>query len=60
MTDDAELRVRLRELQAELVESAATLDRRGRLDAADLALAVSARLGELLAASAEHQPADRH
>lgn len=60
MTDDAELRTRLRELQAELVESAATLDRRGRLDAADLALAVSARLGELLAVSAEHQPADRH
>jgi hypothetical protein len=60
MSDSAELRGQLRDLQTELVEAAVTFDRRGRLDAADLALSVSARLGELLAASAEHETADQH
>lgn len=37
----------LRGLQTELVELAFTLDRRGRPEAADVALTISGRLGEL-------------
>ncbi len=35
------------QLRAELVELAFTMDRRGRLEAADVAMMVSARVGEL-------------
>ena len=37
-------------LRTELVEQACTLERQGRLDAADVAIALSHRLGELCAA----------
>lgn len=37
----------LRGLQTELIELAFTLDRRGRPEAADVALTISGRLGEL-------------
>jgi hypothetical protein len=39
----------LERLRTELVEQAFALERQGRLDAADAVLAVSGRLGELLA-----------
>jgi len=38
---------RLDALRVELADLAYTLDRRGRLDAADLAVAVAARIGEI-------------
>ena len=41
------LLVKLEQLQTELVELAVTLERRGHLDAADVALTTSARLAEL-------------
>ena len=41
------LREKLAALRVELVDLAFTLERRGRLDAADVALAASARVGEL-------------
>lgn len=44
----------LRGLQTELVELAFTLDRRGRPEAADVALTISGRLGELHAEFAAH------
>lgn len=44
----------LRGLQTELVELAFTLDRRGRSEAADVALTISGRLGELHAEFAPH------
>jgi hypothetical protein len=47
----------LRGLQTELIELAFTLDRRGRPEAADVALTISGRLGELhaeFAAQAAH------
>lgn len=46
------LRARLGRLRTELSDLAFTLERRGRFDAADLALATSARLGELCEESA--------
>ena len=45
---------KLRGLQTELLELAFTLDRRGRPDAADVALTISGRLGELHAEFAPH------
>lgn len=38
---------KLAQLRVELVELAYTLDTRGRLDAADVAISTSARIGEL-------------
>jgi hypothetical protein len=38
---------KLSDLRAELVDLAFTMDRRGRLDAADVAMTASARVGEL-------------
>lgn len=46
MSHAAVLRVRLDALRVELVDLAYALERRGRLDAADLALAVAGRVGE--------------
>jgi len=46
----------LEQLRVELVELAFTLEGRGRLDAADLALAVAARLGELTDAAKPISP----
>jgi len=48
---DSTLAHQIRALSTELVELACTLECRGRLDAADLAATVSARLAEL---AAEH------
>lgn len=47
MNEADELRAQLRALQIELIEAAADFDRRGRLDAADHALATAYRVGEL-------------
>lgn len=47
MNEADELRAQLRALQIELIEAAASFDRRGRLDAADFALATAYRVGEL-------------
>lgn len=52
MTPDARtrlLRKRLDELRTELADLAFELERRGRLDAADLATSVSGRVGEVCA-----------
>jgi hypothetical protein len=38
---------KLSDFRAELVDLAFTMDRRGRLDAADVAMTASARVGEL-------------
>jgi len=38
---------KLSDLRAELIDLAFTMDRRGRLDAADVAMTASARVGEL-------------
>ncbi|MBA4136181.1 MAG: hypothetical protein C0518_02555 [Opitutus sp.] len=46
-------RERLEQLRTELVELAFTLERQGRLDAADVALEISGRVGEVAAALAE-------
>lgn len=47
----ASLRASLAELRAELVDRAYDLERRGRIDAADVALAASARIGEIVEAA---------
>jgi glyoxylate carboligase len=47
---------RLAALRAELIEQAFALERQGRIDAADVALAVSHRIAEFCA---ELDPADR-
>jgi hypothetical protein len=51
----------LDKLRTELVDLAFMLERRGRVDAADLAMSISARLGELCAglSSNESQPDPR-
>lgn len=49
MSEADELRAQLRALQIELIEAAASFDRRRRADAADLALATAHRVGELCA-----------
>lgn len=46
-------RERLEQLRTELVELAFTLERQGRLDAADVALEISGRIGEVATALAE-------
>jgi hypothetical protein len=48
---DSTLAYQIRALSTELIELACTLESRGRLDAADLAVTLSARLAEL---AAEH------
>lgn len=47
MSEAEELRAQLRALQIELIEAAASFDRRGHPDAADFALATAYRIGEL-------------
>ena len=47
---------KLRGLQTELVELAFVLDRRGRLDAADVAMTLSSRVGELCEDLAPMEP----
>ena len=49
MTEDTDncVREKLEQLRTELADLAFTLECRGRLDAADVAIATSARIGEL-------------
>jgi hypothetical protein len=46
-------------LRAELVDQAYLLERQGRLDAADVAIAISHRLGELCPEAAGEEPTGR-
>lgn len=55
-TELVALRGRLAELRAEFVDLAFTLERRGRFDAADVALAASARVGEICEVFAPEAP----
>lgn len=58
----AALRAKLAGLRAEFVDLAFTLERRGRIDAADVAMTASARVGELcdeLAGGEAPHPAER-
>lgn len=59
MSDAAVLLVRLDALRVELVDLAYALERRGRLDAADLALAVAGRVGEFHAELSAAPPRPR-
>jgi hypothetical protein len=62
-TPSVSVLARLAALQTELVDEACTLDRRGRVDASDMANMIAARLGQLCheleqeAAGAVRQPA---
>ena len=52
------LRAKLAGMRAEFVDLAFALERRGRIDAADVAMAASARVGELCDEFADSQGAD--
>jgi hypothetical protein len=54
---DSTLAHQIRALSTELVDLACTLESRGRLDAADLAVTLSARLAELAAEHSANTPA---
>lgn len=56
---DASVADRLAALRAELVEQACALERQGRLDAADVAIALSQRVAALLADEAPAGKSER-
>ena len=57
-SDLVTLRAKLAGMRAEFVDLAFALERRGRIDAADVAMTASARLGELCDEFADSQGAD--
>ena len=56
-TDQERVVEKLERLRAELVELAYTLELRGQLDAADVAMTTSARVGEICDELAAERPA---